>query len=447
MRNRPPAHSARVGTGNPRCCLQPTTAVIVLLTSWMFSCSRGQERASNTTKVTPVEITVASVKAKSVPVTLRATGNLIADETAQVALNVNGKVIALPVNTGSRVEKGTVLVEIDPSDYQLRLQQAQSAEAQALLTLRQAEGRISLERNQTYDPTKQNSVLVVLANLLSAQERAQNAHQNVQRYQNLFRTGDVSQAAVDNAHQQALISDTQVASAEAQYKAELATAKTAMESVSAARANYESARASVDLAERSLAGCKVRSPIAGYLLTRPLNLGEFASTGTVAATVIRTRPILMDAFIPEGQEAQIKPGNAVSIEVPSYSDHLFWGSVQYLSPEVNTASRSVIARVAIKNSNGLLRPGMFATAEISVAQRETALFIPVAAINKDNLNGTAMVFVLQGDRVQARIVRSGEVQNGQCRIYSGLQTSDQIAIPVKGALNDGAAVVRSQQNR
>ncbi|MBV9305667.1 MAG: efflux RND transporter periplasmic adaptor subunit [Acidobacteriaceae bacterium] len=379
--------------------------------------------------------------------TLRATGNLIADETAQVALNVNGKVIALPVNTGSRVEKGTVLVEIDPSDYQLRLQQAQSAEAQALLTLRQAEGHITLEKNQTYDPTKQNSVLVVLANLRSAQERAQNAHQNVQRYQNLFRTGDVSQAAVDNAHQQALISDTQVASAEAQYKAELATAKTAMESVSAARANYESARASVDLAERSLAGCKVRSPIAGYLLTRPLNLGEFASTGTVAATVIRTRPILMDAFIPEGQEAQIKPGNAVSIEVPSYSDHLFWGSVQYLSPEVNTASRSVIARVAIKNSNGLLRPGMFATAEISVAQRETALFIPAAAINKDNLNGTAMVFVLQGDRVQARIVRSGEVQNGQCRIYSGLQTSDQIAIPVKGTLNDGAAVVRSQQNR
>lgn len=447
MRNRPPAHPTRIGAGNPRRCVRPVAAVVVLLTFWMFSCSRGQDKASNTTKITPVEVTVASVKAQSVPVVLRATGNLIADETAQVALNVSGKVVALPVGTSSHVEQGTVLVEIDPSDYQLRLQQAHATEAQALLTLRQAEGRITLENDKTYDPTKQSSVLVVLANLQSAQERAQNAHQNVQRYQNLFRTGDVSQAAVDNAHQQALLSDSQLASAEAQYKTELATAKTAAESVSAAKANYESAKASVDLAERNLAGCKVRSPIAGYLLTRPLNLGEFASTGTVAATVVRTHPILMDALIPEGQEAQIKPGNMVSVKIPSYNDHSFQGSVQYLSPEMDAASRSVITRVAIKNSSGILRPGMFAIAEISVAQRETALFIPVSAISRDTLNGTATVFVLQGDRLQARIVRSGEVQNGQCRIYSGLQSSDQVAIPVKGALSDGAVVVPHQQNR
>jgi RND family efflux transporter MFP subunit len=412
---------------------------IVFLTFWVVSCSHNTAKPPDPDIGAAFSVSVGPVISRSVPSTFVATGNLVASETAQVTLGVSGKVVAMPLTTGALVNAGTVIAEIDPSEYQLRLEQARASQAQALLSLQQAENRINTAA-KPFDPLKQPSVLVVAANRQSAKDQSEDAGRDLQRYRDLYRSGDVSEAAVERALHQSLVSNSQLASAEAQYQTELATAKTAMQSVVAAKANYESATAAVVLAENSLAACKVRSPIAGYLLTRTLNLGDYANSGSNAGTVVRTRPILMDALVPEGQEGRIAMKQPVRIRVVSRGDRSFRGLIQYLNPEMDTASRSVLVRIAIDNPDRVLRPGMFGSAEISLTKMETAIFVPASSVIQDLANGTETVFVLNENHVQARVVRTVAAEGGERRVFTGLTASDQAVISSNRALTDGAMV-------
>ncbi|MBL8209099.1 MAG: efflux RND transporter periplasmic adaptor subunit [Bryobacterales bacterium] len=300
-----------------------------------------------------------------------------------------------------------------------------------------------------FDPLRQRAVVVAEANRGAARLEKQEADVNLNRYQELLKTGDVSEAAVDQARSRVAAANTQLAVTSAQYESALAAARTTPDQVGVARANVASARAAVRVAEANLEQCKVRSPIAGYVIARSASPGAYLAPGSAVATVAQTDPIVMEALIPEGQEMLLTPGMKAVIEVPSFPGKAFPGTLRELSRALDVASRSVIARIDIPNPGGALRPGMFATAEVSLPRSEPALYVPASAVHNPSGDGTLLVYVARGQRLEAAIVRAGSSERpstpaGMVRIYSGLATESQVVIGATGKLADGVPFVARQ---
>lgn len=418
--------------------------VVLAVAVCLVSCGRGKT-ASVEASSTPaaVEVRLGKPESRALAVSLTATGSLVARETAAVAAIAGGPVLRIAVAEGSAVERGGVLVEINAADYRLRLDQARAAEAQAQLALKQAENEVAARGGTAFDPLRQRAVVVAEANRSAALEEKQEASVNLNRYLELLKTGDVSEAAVDQARSRLAAANTQLAVTNAQYESALAVARTTPDQVGVALANLASARAAVGVAEANLEQCKVRSPIAGYVITRSVSPGAYLAPGSTVATIAQTNPIVMEALIPEGRETMLTAGMAASIHVPSFPGKPFPGTLRELSRALDVASRSVIARIDIPNPGGVLRPGMFATAEVSLPQTEWALFVPASAIHNPGGDGTLLVYVARGQRLEAAIVRTAAAERssppaGMVRVYSGLDPSLQVVIAASGRLADGA---------
>src|SRR5690606_4209039 len=110
----------------------------------------------------PIEVTLADVEARDIPITIQATGAFIADEESNVAPETSGLVAATLVDIGDRVAAGAVIARLSTADAQLRLEQARAS-------LQQAEAAAA-----------------------QARERYNLARANAARYESLVKTGDVS---------------------------------------------------------------------------------------------------------------------------------------------------------------------------------------------------------------------------------------------------------------
>src|SRR3989440_11805738 len=137
-----------------------------------------------------VEVTTAPAIVRNLPRFVEATGSLAADEQTDVAPTVGGRVVSVSVDLGSFVQKGQVIAQLDSADARLKLEQAQAALQQAESSVQQAEARIGLAPGQKFDPTR-------VAEGQSAKAAYDLAEKQLQRFEKLIESGDVSRSGYD----------------------------------------------------------------------------------------------------------------------------------------------------------------------------------------------------------------------------------------------------------
>ena len=169
------------------------TAIILVFSaalSFLPACggSNAQVNVNVETKPANIEITTAQAVVRQIPTYFEATGNLASDAQTDVAPTVGGKIIEVNFDIGSYVEKGSVLIRLDPRDAQIRLEQAQAqveqqrtavkqAEAgveQAVANLRQAQVRLGIKDGEVFKIGKlqsQRSVPIETENALTPRRR------------------------------------------------------------------------------------------------------------------------------------------------------------------------------------------------------------------------------------------------------------------------------------
>jgi len=128
----------------------------------------------------------------------------------------------------------------------------------------------------------------------------------------------------------------------------------------------------------------------------------------------------------------------VTFEVDAYPGETFSGQVRYVSPSVTASTRALTLEAIVPNANGRLKPGFFATAQIEEAQHRPGILVPSAAIR--TTAGTARVFVIDGDRVEERIVMTGQVVADRVEIASGVKAGERVATTGVDQLVDGVRV-------
>jgi RND family efflux transporter MFP subunit len=399
-----------------------TVAIVALAVGLTSAC--GTAKGESTAKTAaPAAISVSVAAATEQPITrfLKVTGTLAAEEEAEVAAEVQGRVIATPVERGTRVAEGADLIRVSPAEAQA---QATEAEANAA----QLERRLGLggteEGRQDVSGDSAEFETDRVPEVANARAQLTLATGEFDRAKMLFDKQLLSKADFDQKSAQAEVARRQFEIARngamQQYQGLLA------------------ARARVMLAKKALADTIVKAPFAGVVGQRLVSVGDYVQRGTKVASVLRTNPLRVQLTVPEQYSAEVAVGRSVSFEVDASPGQKFTGQVRYVSPALEANSRTLVVEAVVPNDAGALKPGSFATALIEQANRSPGVLTPAAAVR--TVAGTSRVFVVSGDKAEERIVTIGQQVGDLIEFTSGLKAGEKVATSNVTQLADGVRV-------
>lgn len=408
-------------------------ALIALVIAGLMSASCGGSRAqqngqavnaADASEGETVEVSTAPAIIRSLPRFIETTGSLAADEATDVAPTVGGRVIAVGADVGSYVGRGHVLARLDSSDARLRVEQARAGLAQSLAAVRQAEARIGLRPGSQFDPAR-------VAEVQAAKAAYDLAEKNLRRYEQLLESGDVSRASYDQQK-------AQRDQLREQYMAALAQARQGYAAVQTARAAAEAARVQVEQAEKGVRDSVVVSPISGYVSEMPADVGEYVSTQSKVATIVRTNPLRALIDIPEQSIGSVRVGQSVSVTTSAYPDRSFSGRVARISPNVSAQSRTLTVEAEVANPENLLKPGQFATVRILLPESDPAVLVPARAVSTEGT--TSRVFVVHDGYAEERLVATGRREGDLVEVKGNIRADELVATSNVDRLSDGAKI-------
>jgi len=393
---------------------------------------------SGAASVPTINVTLA--ESRSVSSAIQVTGSFVAKESSDVAPQAPGRIVDTPVDVGDFVKQGQIIAKLDDRDAQLRLDQAQAAEQQALAAVRQAQSRIGLGQGQSFDPNAVPEVLSAKAAFESATAQAKQAEADAKRYENLIQTGDVSRSAFEKARTQADTAQAQANSARQQYEATLNNARQNFQGVSGAEASLDGIRAQAALAKKALEDTLIRAPFAGYVSARPVAVGQYVALTNKIATVLRITPIKLELQAPEVNAPQMKISGPVEASVPGYPGRVFHGTVTAINPAIDPNSRTFTVIAEFANTDLSLKPGMFATARIVLPGSTMGLFVPSKAVITDPTTNSSQLFFVRDGRARVAVVQLGPPDGDDVQILSGLAPGAVVAMDHLQDLYDGQGV-------
>ena len=179
----------------------------------------------------------------------------------------------------------------------------------------------------------------------------------------------------------------------------------------------------------------LRAPIAGRVVDLSAALGGFWNdTAASVMTVADISQVWLTASVPEREVGQVFEGQHVTASLDAYPGQRFSGQVQHLDDLLDPTTRTLKVRVALNNPDGLLKPGMFASAQFQLRPQQ-ALMVPDSALLQIGLY--TRVFIETAPFVyRSRIVVTGRAMDGYTEILSGLKAGERVVIKDGVLLND-----------
>jgi HlyD family secretion protein len=331
--------------------------------------------------------------------TAAASGTIEPHVQVEVKSRASGEVIELLVAEGDTVAAGDLLVRLDPADAARALRSAEVAARRASADVAQARASLGIAGAEQGEASADRDV----------QERG-------------AELGLVSAEARRGAVHAAGVARGNVAL----RRAQLASAEAAL----------QTANLNVEDAQRRLAETEIRAPIAGTVLSVPIERGSIVSSaytnvsgGTALLTLADLSDLRVVGAIDEAQIGRVAVDQPVVIRVDAYPDREFEGRVLRVSPlgvaEANVVTFDVEITITDRHAS-LLRSGMSADLEIVTVRREDVLLIPITAVHS---RGPARFVRLASG--QERRIETGATDGMQIEVLSGLDEGDGLDVSVR----------------
>lgn len=258
--------------------------------------------------------------------------------STQMAAQVAGRVTKLEFSDNQHVVAGQTLVQIDPRDFQVKLDQAKAQRANAGAILLQAEAQVAVRRANV--DQAQANVRVAEADREQARKdydrfTAIDPHAvSRQQVDNATATFRSAQAKLDAAHQAVAGAQAQLKSGEAQ--------------VLAARTQAQEADANVAAGTLQLSYCTIAAPVTGRIAHRTVSVGNYINPGQALFAIVRDG-LWVTANFKETQLAAMHPGQPVDIAIDAIPSTVFHGHVDSMQPGTGTAFSVLPAENATGN--------------------------------------------------------------------------------------------------
>ncbi len=188
------------------------------------------------------------------------------------------------------------------------------------------------------------------------------------------------------------------------------------------------------------------APTDGIVGDIPVRVGDRVAVTTLLTTV--DEPGSLEAYInvPVEHSKELKIGDAVQL-LDTAGNPVAESRLDFISPQVDSNTQSVLVKATIKNSSDALRTFQFARARI-IWDVHQGLVIPVLSVSR--INGQFFVFVVEGSGTSVvaheKIVRLGDLTGSQYVVLDGLKAGDRVVIEGSQNLVDGAAVTETPEN-
>jgi len=188
----------------------------------------------------------------------------------------------------------------------------------------------------------------------------------------------------------------------------------------------------------------LRAPFSGRLGIRQIDLGQYLSAGTTIVTLQAFDPIFIDFYLPQQALSQVRVGQTTRVDVDTYQNTPFIGTIVAINSKVDASSRNVQIRASLKNGDFKLVPGMYATVDLETGTPQKFVTLPQTAIYRNSYGDT--VFVLDkakdSSNLAARqvLVKAGDRRGDQVAILSGVNDGESVVVTGQIKLHNGSPV-------
>jgi RND family efflux transporter MFP subunit len=391
--------SARGGGGRRGTWIVLGVVVVVLAAGgWLWS--RRVDAAD--VKTAPV---TAQTGAGSAPgAVLNASGYVTARRRATVSSKVTGKVLEVFVEEGQAVRRGQVLARLD--------------DAQVRASLAVAEAQLGTARRAAAED----------------QARLREAELNLNRRRQLLTEKVIGRAELDESEAQVESLKARIALVEQQVHV---------------------ATTQIKAIQTDLADMVVRAPFDGVAISKDAQPGEMISpvsagggfTRTGICTIVDMTSLEIEVDVSESYINRVRPGQPVEAVLDAYPDWRIPAHVITTVPSADRQKATVRVRIGFEKLEQRILPDMGikvsflnerAAPTAGDAPPRARLLVPKAAVRSEN--GTSVIFVVHGDRVERRAVKLGVEDRGQVELVSGANAGERVVVDGPPTLEDGARV-------
>jgi RND family efflux transporter MFP subunit len=332
--------------------------------------------------------------------TVDVSGTLAADEQAQLSFKIAGRLERMLVDIGSPVRQGQVMARLAPTDFELKVRQAETA-------LQQARTQLGLPPNGTsdaVDPEQTAGVRQAAATLKQAQLARD-------RMTKLFEEKLIPRSDLDTV-------EANLGVAEGRYQEAVETARTRQGLLFQRKSELEIAR-------QQLADSVLTAPFDGIIRDRAVSPGDYLAAGTPIAVLVRMHPLRLRLAVPEREAAGIRRGQPVQLAVEGVAAR-HTGHVARISPSISEDNRTLMVEAEVPNADGSLRPGAFARAEIVVQAGDTAVLVPASSVV--TFAGIQKVVGVKDGKAVEKKVRTGRRAGDRVEIVDGIRAGDSVIV-------------------
>jgi RND family efflux transporter MFP subunit len=360
---------------------------------------------------------VAARQVKVVPVSempmergITAFGTLAAYDKATISVKVPGRVRSITVDLGSAVRRGQLIAQLDPTDYQLRVEQAQAALAQARV-------RIGLPPEGSSSKVDLEQTGAVKA----ARAMLEEARLKRERSQRLLQQGVISRAEMD--------------ASEAEYKVADSRYQDAIEEVRNRQGLVLQRYSELEIARKQLQDTNVYAPFEGIVEEKLVSFGEYLAGGSPVVSIVKMNPLRLRAEVPERDSRSVRVGQQVRVTVEG-DPNIYSGRIARISPTIGAESRTLTVEAEVVNS-GSLKPGAFARANIVTDSNNLAIAVPKNAIV--TFAGIDKVITVEDGKAVEKPVTLGRRTDEWVEILSGINAGEMVVVD-PGNLQSGQPV-------
>ncbi|HEX9004155.1 MAG TPA: efflux RND transporter periplasmic adaptor subunit, partial [Blastocatellia bacterium] len=166
--------------------------------------------------------------------------------------------------------------------------------------------------------------------------------------------------------------------------------------------------------------------------------GSYLAVGGKIASLVKINPLRLRADIPESYAAAVRKGQTMTLSVEAFPGRTFSGRIVRIGPSLNEQTRALTVEAEVSNSGNLLRPGMFAKAQLITAKDAPAVMIPARAVV--TVAGLTKVFVIENGKAVERIVKTGTTDGDLIEIVEGVKEGETVASSNADKLEQGTVV-------
>lgn len=403
----------------------------------IFTGCNGEKEVFNDKDFKYVEVT--SVEKKNISREMDYSGRVKAEKEVNIMGKTTGEVEVVNFNVGDMVKKGDVLYVMDKKALENNIEsiKSQIESTEALVASAQS------GYNMSKGSQKKQSLNQSEAALEQAEIQYNEAKKNYEDIQALFEKNAVSKQQLDQI--KASYEQAKVAYETVEKSHELLLNEILDENISLAKNQLDQASASkknllVQLknANDTFDDLEVKSPIDGIVSAENVEVGELLGAGTPAFTIVNINKVYLDIGVSEKVINKIILGQKIDVFVDAVENKPFEGVVIQKSPAADAKTLTYPVRIEIENSNGTIKPGMYAEAAVLLGNKENALIVPRNALRISGDQWSA--YIVSDEMVKTVEVEIGIDNGKEVEIIGGLEEGQLVITNGREYVKDGDLV-------